>query len=89
MLSQHAQLIELLELPQLMDTCVKNRYYEEALQLRAHAVRLGKKYGDIPMMGVIVAEVEECTRYSVICKHLFEVLCAHVSFYAQCLVLCA
>lgn len=51
-LRRNAQLLEILELPQLMDTCIYQGKYEEALELAAHVQRMGTKHGDIPVINV-------------------------------------
>jgi len=46
MLSKHNQLLEFLEISQLMDSCVRNNFYDEALQLFAYVERLNRRYGN-------------------------------------------
>lgn len=46
MLSKHPQILEVLEIPQLMDTCVRNNYYEEALQLYSYVQKLNRRFGN-------------------------------------------
>jgi pentatricopeptide repeat protein len=46
------QVIDVLEIPLLMDTCVRKGMFEEALQLHAHVMRLQKKYSDIAVVQV-------------------------------------
>ena len=43
-LQNHSQLLELLEIPQLMETCVRSSCYEEALELEAFSVKLKKNF---------------------------------------------
>lgn len=51
-LSKHSDLLRLLELPQLMDNWIKNRKFEEALELSSYVKWLGKKYGHIGIIQV-------------------------------------
>lgn len=62
MLSKHTQLLEILEIPQVMDTCVRNSYHDEALELAAFVKRLENKHEDIPIIKSIAVEVEDCLK---------------------------
>lgn len=51
-LTRNAQLLEILELPQLMDSFIKDGLYEDALELTAYVKRLHSKHPDIPIFKV-------------------------------------
>ncbi len=49
--------MELLEVPQLMDTCVRNGVYDEALDLQAFVSRVGLLHPDVPAVKLLLTQV--------------------------------
>lgn len=82
-LQKHNQLLEILEISQLMDTCVRNEYYEEALDLASYVRRLKKKYSsNIPLIQKIVDDVNQSL--NLMLKQLLQQLKTNIHF-NQCL----
>lgn len=53
-LTRNAQLLEILELPQLMESFIKDGLYEDALELASYVKRLHNKHPDIPIFKVSI-----------------------------------
>lgn len=49
-----SQLLELLELPQLIETCVSNGYYDEASELLLRAAQFHKTYKHLRILEQLV-----------------------------------
>ncbi|PKA57298.1 hypothetical protein AXF42_Ash002602 [Apostasia shenzhenica] len=62
LLANHSTLLDLLEIPQLMDTCIRNGNYDEALDLEAFVCKLSKVHSEIPVIQVLTAEVKQTTQ---------------------------
>ncbi|KAG9127315.1 hypothetical protein FRC07_014848, partial [Ceratobasidium sp. 392] len=61
-LEQHDKLLDVLTIPQLIDTCARNGHYGEALDLAAHASILATRFPDIQAICDVAAEAEICVR---------------------------
>ncbi|KAG6471211.1 hypothetical protein ZIOFF_072312 [Zingiber officinale] len=59
LLAHHSTLLDLLEIPQLMDTCIRNGNYEEALDLEAFVSKLSKMHVELPVIQALEAEVRK------------------------------
>lgn len=51
-LKKNAQLLEILELPQLMERCIREGRYEEALELASYVQKMGENQGNILIIKV-------------------------------------
>lgn len=56
-LDNHAVLLDILEIPPLMETCVRNGYYSEAMDLSAHVQRLQLRHPTISLIAEIASQV--------------------------------
>ncbi|XBH90237.1 hypothetical protein VPH35_081962 [Triticum aestivum] len=59
LLANHSTLLDLLEIPQLMDTCIRNGNYDEALDLEASVSKISKLHPDLPVIQGLAAEVKK------------------------------
>lgn len=62
MLDNHPTLMDLLEIPQLMDTCVRNQNYDEALDLEACVSKLATMHAKLPVIQALAEEVRLSTQ---------------------------
>ncbi|XP_010262030.1 PREDICTED: conserved oligomeric Golgi complex subunit 8 [Nelumbo nucifera] len=62
LLANHSTLLDLLEIPQLMDTCVRNGNYDEALDLEAFVCKLSTMHPKVPVIQALAAEVRQTTQ---------------------------
>jgi hypothetical protein len=82
-LLQHSSLLELLELPSLMDACVRSNMYEEALSIAAFANTLERRHTEKnPVVLKVIAQVR--SRQSDLRRYLLHSLKNHVTM-PECL----
>ncbi|KAN0025398.1 hypothetical protein ACTFIU_003659 [Dictyostelium citrinum] len=62
LLDNFATLLDILEIPQLMDTCIKNNSFDEALQLESFSKKIYKQYSNNSVIVEIIKEIKVCTR---------------------------
>ncbi|XP_024979317.1 conserved oligomeric Golgi complex subunit 8 [Cynara cardunculus var. scolymus] len=62
LLANHSTLLDLLEIPQLMDTCVRNGNYDEALDLEAFVSKLSTMHPKLPVIQGLAADVRQTTQ---------------------------
>lgn len=62
LLANHSTLLDLLEIPQLMDTCVRNGNYDEALDLEAFVCKLSTMHPKLPVIQALASEVRQTTQ---------------------------
>ena len=60
-LENHDKLMDILEIPQLIDTCVRNGAYQDASDLASHTTDLAKRFLDVS----IIRSVEEEVKHSI------------------------
>ncbi|KAI8799675.1 Dor1-like family-domain-containing protein [Cladochytrium replicatum] len=54
---QHPKILEILEIPQLMDTFIRNGYYDEAMELQSHVARLKLRHRNLAIVRVVADDV--------------------------------
>ena len=61
-LENHDKLMDILEIPQLIDTCVRNGAYQDASDLASHTTNLVKRFPDISIIRSVEEEVKHAIR---------------------------
>ena len=61
-LARNTSLLEILELPQLIETVVRNGHYEEALQLHNYVIKLAKRQPEVKILADIQTQVAASMR---------------------------
>ncbi|XP_078432120.1 conserved oligomeric Golgi complex component-related / COG complex component-like protein [Wolffia australiana] len=82
LLANHSTLIDLLEIPQLMDTCIRNGNYDETLDLEAFVLRLAKVHSELPVIQALAVEVKRTTQAMI--SHLLQKLRSNIQL-PECL----
>lgn len=59
LMSQHATMLDILEVPQLIDTCVRNNSYDEALDLLGLMAKLSVVAGNTAVVQKLCVEAAE------------------------------
>ena len=82
-LLQHSSLLELLELPSLMDACVRTNLYEDALSIAAFANTLERRHTEKnQVVNSVIAQIR--SRQADLRRHLLHCLKSYVTM-PQCL----
>lgn len=58
----HPALLDLLEVPALMDTCIRSANFDQALDLRAYGNKLAVVHGELPVVRRLVEDVAAASR---------------------------
>ncbi|KAK1273437.1 hypothetical protein QJS04_geneDACA012520 [Acorus gramineus] len=82
LLANHETLAELLDIPQLMDTCVRNGNYDDALDLEAFVSRLSQMHSKLPVIQMLAVEVKQTTQS--LLSHLLQKLRSNIQL-PECL----
>ncbi|KAL5970601.1 Conserved oligomeric Golgi complex subunit 8 [Taenia solium] len=75
LVQKYTQILDFLELPQLMDTCIQNGYCQDALNILSHTKGMAKKYGRmVPIVRMVGLQTQEISGqlFSQLCKKLRE-----------------
>ena len=61
-LENHDKLMDILEIPQLIDTCVRNGAYQDASDLASHTTNLAERFLDVSIIRSVEEEVKHAIR---------------------------